>query len=320
MSPDIPKRPIDLLSIVIPIFNESAVLPELRIELERVLSTLNCRWEVLFVDDGSWDLSYNILSEWSQQEERIKIIRLSRNFGQQAAFTAGLDRALGDVVVTMDADLQDPPELIQEMVDHYQKGCDIVYAKRQRREGESWFKKATAYVFYRLLRHESAGLIPEDTGDFRLMSRPTVDILNQMRERHRFLRGMSAWVGFSQMAITFERPIRKQGKTKYSVKKMCTLAADAVFSFSILPLRISLLLGMVVFCFGVLYSIYSLIQKYCYADVVPGWTALVMLLSIIGGAILVCLGVIGEYIGRIYEEVKHRPLYIVRESRNLGAK
>jgi dolichol-phosphate mannosyltransferase len=306
-----------LLSLVIPLFNEEEVFEALAKRLLHLFNELGCETEVVFVNDGSRDRTQAFVEGWAERDKRVKAVCLSRNFGHQIAVTAGLSYAKGDAVVVMDADLQDPPELIQEMVLRYQDGYDVIYGQRTSREGEGAFKLLTAFWFYRIMRLLVHPGLPPDTGDFRLMSRPVVNALLRMPERHRFLRGMVTWLGFQQTAVMFSRPGRQAGQSKYSVGKMIALAWNASVSFSPLPLRVSLVLGLLVALFGAGYGVYSVLRALIVRDTVPGWTTLVVLLCLIGGWILVSIGVAGEYIAKIFEEVKHRPLYIVCKKVNL---
>jgi glycosyltransferase involved in cell wall biosynthesis len=305
------------LSLIIPIFNEEAVIGELDRRLVELRAMLGVSWEVLFVDDGSQDRSLELLLEASGREPAYRVLSLSRNFGHQAAITAGMDHAEGDAVVVMDADLQDPPAVILDMVGKWREGYDIVYAVRKRRIGESIFKKATAALFYRLLRRMIGVDIPLDAGDFRLMSRPVVLTLRGLRETHRFVRAMVAWVGFRRAAVHYERASRFAGETKYPLRKMLRLAIDAITSFSIVPLRLATWLGVAAGAFAVAVAAWAL-RGWLYGRVVPGWTTLMVFAALGFSAQFFMIGVLGEYVGRIYEEVKRRPIYIVRDTANLG--
>jgi dolichol-phosphate mannosyltransferase len=250
----------------------------------------------------------------------VKIVEFARNFGHSAALTAGLDYAGGDAVVICDADLQDPPELVHEMLERYRTGYDIVYAQRTRRHGETVFKRATAAIFYWIMRQFIHKDLPPNSGDFRLMSRAAVTAVRHMREGSRFVRGMVAWIGFPQTPVLYERPPRAAGKTKYPLRKMVALAWDAVLSFSNSPLRAASYFGFVVFIIGMFIGLRVIVDALFFnARLVPGWATVVVLLCLIGGAILFCLGMIGEYVGRIYEEIKQRPIYIVRRTCNISA-
>jgi glycosyltransferase involved in cell wall biosynthesis len=315
------KRDVpELLSIVIPIFNEEEVLPLIVKRLRQLFEQLPCSVEVILVNDGSSDRTAPALVETAQADSRFKVINLARNFGHQIAATAGLDASSGAAIVLMDADLQDPPELVLEMLEKYRGGYDVVYAQRIGREGETWFKRFSAWLFYRLMRILVHNDLPPDVGDYRLVSRRFLDALNQMRETHRFLRGMVSWVGFPQTAVQFVRPRRAAGETKYPLTKMLKFAWTAAISFSPFPLRLSLMAGMAVFSVGVIYGVYALIRLALGLYLVPGWTSVIVLNCISSGAILLGIGVAGEYIARIFEEIKGRPLYVVSDTVNLDVK
>lgn len=317
--PPRPKAPPKLLSFVIPLYNEAEVLPILRKRLEALTGRLECAVEWVLVNDGSIDETGDILLAWSGQDDRAKVIDFSRNFGHQAAVTAGLDHAAGDAIMILDGDLQDPPELALAMVDGYKQGYDVVLAKRVKREGENWVKRATAKAFYWIMRK----LVPSDLiineGDFCLLSRAAARAVCELREGHRFIRGLVGWIGFPHTTVEFERPARQAGQTKFPFRRMLHFAWDAILSFSIVPLRMAILAGTLVFFFGMGYGIFGIVIFYL-GRVVHGWTSLVVLQSMIGGAILLCLGLMGEYIGRTFEELKGRPLYVVRETANLAAR
>lgn len=306
------------LSLVLPIYNEEEVLPELHARLQGFLRELHDsgrieRAEVVFVNDGSRDRSLEILRELTQQEPRYRVLSLARNFGHQKAITAGVDRARGEAVVVMDADLQDPPEVIVRMLDKWREGYEVVYAKRGKREGESWFKLLTASVFYRVFAMMIPIKVPLDTGDFRLMSRQVVRELRRLRETHRFVRGMVSWVGFRQTAIVYDRPARFAGETKYPLRKMLSFAADGIASFSVMPLRAATWIGVVSGALSLLYAIASVFAYFVLDRNVPGWTTLVLLIVFSFSVQMFLIGILGDYVGRIYEEVKRRPLYIVAE-------
>lgn len=309
-------RPAPLLSIVVPVFNEAEVLPLLLTRLRQVIDDLAGGAEVWFVDDGSQDRSAEIIEQAHAADPRVKLLQLSRNFGHAAAITAGLDCARGDAVVLMDADLQDPPELIPRMVALYREGFDVVQARRSARSGESAFKRASASLFYRLMGAVSDRGIAADVGEFRLMSRDAVDGLVRLRERHRLVRGLVSWVGFRQTTVDFERPARVAGTTKFPFSRMLRLSLDAMTSFSAAPLRLATLLGFAGLLAGAGYASYAIYIGYVRGLGVPGWTSLVIVNIFFSGVVLVCLGLIGEYVARIFEEVKRRPLYLV--SRKLG--
>lgn len=312
-------RPVPgLLSIVVPVYNEEEVLPMLVARLKQLLGIISCRTEVILVNDGSTDRTVAGLYELSKQDRRFRIVCLARNFGHQIAATAGLDAARGDAIVLMDADLQDPPELILDMLDKYRDGYDVVYAQRTSREGETAFKRLTAWGFYRFMRGWVHNDLPPDVGDYRLVSRRCLDAFNQMRETHRFLRGMVTWAGYPQTSVQFARPKRAAGETKYPLSKMLKFAWTAAVSFSPLPLRMSIAMGAFVFSIGAAFALFALAQLILGYFLVPGWASLVMITCLQSGAILMSIGILGEYVARIFEEVKGRPLYLVSERFNLG--
>jgi len=297
-----------LLSIVIPVYNEAACIPMLIARLRAVLGSMDCEHELVFVNDGSTDETGRMLSVLAAADRRIRIVGFTRNFGHQAAITAGLDFASGDAAVIMDADLQDPPELLPEMLRLYSQGYDVVSAQRQSRSGDGLWKKSTAAAFYWVMRRFIDERLQAEVGDFRLFSRAAVVALRRFREQHRFMRGIVAWLGLREIIIPFQREARADGVTKYSTAKMFQLAWTAISSFSALPLRLSAGLGFGVILFGIGYFCWSMFQK-----TVPGWTSLVCLQIIFSGAILMAVGILGNYVGRIYEETKRRPLYVVSD-------
>ena len=301
------------VSLVIPIYNEEAVLPRLDERLLVVLDTLrDLTCEVVFVDDGSRDNSLEILRTMVARERRYRAVSFSRNFGHQKAITAGMDAARGQAVVVMDADLQDPPEVILDMVAKWREGFDVVYGRRRSRAGETPFKLLTAKIFYRLFAAMIPIEVPLDTGDFRLMSRRVVVAMRELRETHLFVRGLVAWLGFKQTAIEYDRAARAAGETKYPLRKMLAFAFDGIMSFSILPLRLATYLGAFVGVASVLYGFIAVLT-YLLGVTQPGWTTTVVLVSFLFSVQLLMTGVLGEYIGRIYEQVKLRPLYVVGE-------
>ncbi len=304
-----------LLSIVIPIFNEGPLLPELYSRLKNVLKPLPLSHEIIFVDDGSRDASFTHLQSLSEKDSDIRAIRLSRNFGHQLAITAGMDYCKGDIVVIMDGDLQDPPELIPKLLEKWEEGFEVVYAVRKKRKGERFLKLITAFFYYRLFKWITKVQIPSDTGDFRLMSKRAVSELRKLRERHRLIRGMVSWVGFKQTGIEYERDRRYAGKTKFSWIKMAQFGLDGITSFSTLPLRLATYLGFFV-SFLSLIKIIELSVNYFRMQFVPGWASIMVAVLFLGGVQLITIGIIGEYIGRIHEEVKNRPLYLVEETIN----
>jgi len=301
-------------SIVVPVFNEEKVLNEFYKRLAAGMDKLREDYEVIFVNDGSTDNSLKIMKKMNSDDERVKIIDFSRNFGHQIAITAGLDYASGEAVVTIDVDLQDPPEVIPELIKKWKEGYGVVYAVRQKREGESFFKKATASLFYRLFNRMTDIRMPFDAGDFRLMDRKVVDNLKQIREKNRYLRGLTSWVGFNQIGVSYERQKRFAGHTKYTLEKMLRFAFDAIVSFTIFPLKIATYLGFFVVGLSFLYIIYLIIIRFFVAGTaVEAWNLPVVAIILLGGVQLICLGILGEYIGRVGEEVRKRPLYVVRE-------
>ena len=309
------KRPT--LSLVLPIFNEEEVLPELRVRLAEFLKAIDLDVEIVFVDDGSKDQSLKALREMAAEEPRYRVLSFSRNFGHQVAITAGIDYARGEAVVVMDADLQDPPEVVLEMVAKWREGYDVVYAKRRSRAGETWFKLVTARWFYRMFAAMIPIEVPLDTGDFRLMSRRVVVALRELREVHRFVRGMVSWVGFKQTAVLYDRAGRFAGETKYPLKKMLKFAIDGITSFSILPLRLATYAGGLIALGAVGVAIWAIVAHYVFQATVPGWTAVTVLVSLLAAVQLLMIGILGEYVGRIYEQVKQRPLYVLRETQNM---
>ncbi|MFI3135314.1 MAG: glycosyltransferase family 2 protein [Methylococcaceae bacterium] len=303
-----------LLSLVIPCYNEEEVIAETIKRLNSFCAELvNLEVELIFVDDGSRDRTRELLKRYAAENANVRLICFARNFGHQIAVTAGIDAAGGDAVVLIDADLQDPPEVIHAMIAKWREGYDVVYATRTERPGESAFKIATARGFYRLLNKLSDVAIPLDTGDFRLMSRPVVDTLRAMPEHDRFVRGMVSWVGFKQIALPYKRAQRFAGVSKYPLRKMLRFAIDGILSFSTKPLQMSVALGMFCASFALLGIVYALYLRVFTHIWVEGWTALMIAVLFLGGVQLICVGILGEYIGRIYNEVKNRPLYIVQE-------
>ena len=314
---ELQKRSLGFLSFVIPVFNEEETLPYLRETLTAWLPSLGeRRVEIVLVDDGSRDGSLLLLEEWAAMDARVKVVSFSRNFGHQSAVTAGLKYAGGEACVIIDADLQDPLEAVHEMIARYEEGYEVAYGQRTRREGESVFKRGTAWLFYRGLEAGMNVPLPLDTGDFRLVSRACVDAVNAMPESHRFMRGLFAWIGFPQVAVPFERSPRKFGKTKYSLGKMLTFAWNAVTSFSTVPIRLVSYTGLFIALISFVAGLWALITHLA-GHSIQGWTSLTIILAGIGGMILLGLGIIGEYIGKIYEEVKARPAYIVRRTINV---
>ena len=301
-----------LLSVVLPVHDESETLDELHRRLAAAVSALGPH-ELVFVDDGSRDDSWTRLLEIAARDDSVRLVRLSRNFGHQIAITAGVDAARGDAVVLMDADLQDPPELIPDLVARWQQGYDVVYAVRQERTGDSRFKRGTASAFYKLLNRLSGTSMPEQAGDFRLLSSRAADALRAMPERARYLRGMTSWIGFRQTGVPYRREPRYAGETKYPLRRMLRFATDAVTSFSSMPVRAVSALGLAVVAFCVVYLLYTLYKALFTHDTVEGWASVIVLVLLLGGVQLLSLGMIGQYVARIFDEVKRRPLYVVDE-------
>jgi dolichol-phosphate mannosyltransferase len=307
-----PETPAPTLSLVIPVYNEEAVLAELDRRLQSFLAELALDVEVIFVNDGSSDSSLEILRHLATTDSRYSVLSLSRNFGQPAASSAGLDCARGRAVVVMDADLQDPPEVVLEMIARWRDGFDVVYARRRRRFGESVFKRVTALLFYRLFARMIPIAVPLDTGDFRLMSQRVVAVLRALPESHRFLRGLVAWAGFRQGAVEYDRPERFAGETKYPVRSMVSYALDGITSFSVLPLRFASYLGILTSLGAVALVVWAVTGKLM-GVTVPGWATTVGIVSLLAAVQLLMIGILGEYVGRIYEQVKQRPLYVIAE-------
>jgi glycosyltransferase involved in cell wall biosynthesis len=299
-------------SIVVPIYNEVESLPQLYRRIKQVMGANREPWELILVDDGSTDGSTEGIRKLATEDRHVRPVIFARNFGHQIAITAGWDFARGDAVVTIDADLQDPPEAILELAKKWKQGYEVVYAIRAEREGESWFKKLTAGIFYRLIYRITDVTIPVDTGDFRLMDRKVVDVLKQMRERHRFPRGMSAWVGFRQIGVNYRRSPRYAGATKYPFRKMLMLALNAITSFSYFPLQVATYFGFFSAGFAILAIPVVIYLRVAGIPQFTGQATTLIAVLFLGGIQLISLGVLGEYIGRLYDEAKGRPLYVVR--------
>ena len=306
-----------LLSLVIPLYNEEAVLPLLVARLNELLARLDCDSEVIFVDDGSRDATPKLAREIALEDPRYRVLSFSRNFGHQAAITAGLDFAGGDAVVIMDADLQDPPEIVEQMLELYRQGYDVVSAQRQSREHDSAWKRATASGFYWLMRRTVDERVKPEVGDFRLLSRPAVDALRGFREQHRFMRGLIAWLGLREATVPFDRGPRAAGTTKYPTLKMAAFAWTAITSFSGLPLRLGVLAGLFLTFLGGVYFVYAAYRALVVQATVPGWTSLVFLQIFFSGATLLSIGLMGEYLARVYDESKRRHLYVLRDLVNV---
>lgn len=302
------------ISVVIPIYNEELIIPELHRRLAAAVAQVSVAYELIFVNDGSRDKSLVELKKLAAAFPEVKYFSFSRNFGHQIAVSAGLDAAKGDAVCIIDGDLQDPPELIPELYKKYKEGFEVVYAQRRSRGGETFFKKITAKMFYRTLARITSIDIPLDTGDYRLMDRIVVDNLKNMPERHKFLRGQIAWIGFKQTFVHFDRDERKHGETGYTLKKMLQFALDGITAFSNVPLRFVTWAGFIVSFFAFFIILYALFSKFVWHEVVTGWTSMIISIMFIGGVQLIAIGIIGEYLSRINTDVKRRPLYIVAES------
>lgn len=304
-------------SLVVPVFNEEETLPELLRRLSALLERMDGECEVIFVDDGSSDRSYELMAAGRETDPRFKLIRLSRNFGHQIAVTAGLDAATGNAVIVMDADLQDPPEVAIDLAARWREGYDVVYAVREERRGESRFKRATAKLFYRAFRRMTDVDVPLDVGDFRLVDRRALDAFRSMRETNRYVRGMFSWIGFRQVGVPFRREERFAGETKYPFGKMVKFATDGIVSFSAAPLRLALKIGFAVAGLSFLMGAVFLVSKILGLYSVPGLASIAVFVAFLGGIQLFLLGIVGEYIARIHDEVKGRPLYLVRDAQGL---
>jgi glycosyltransferase involved in cell wall biosynthesis len=308
----------ELLSVVVPVYNEREMLPRFHSRMLSVLDALDMSADLLYVDDGSNDGS----SEWLDAEQatdaRIAVLRLSRNFGKEAAMSAGFDYAGGDAVVVIDADLQDPPELIPTLIEHWREGFDVVYATRESRDGESWLKRKSAAIFYRLMDRLSDVPIPRDTGDFRLLSRRAVDALAKLREQHRYMKGLYAWIGYPQKAVPYAREARTSGRSKWSYWRLWNLAIEGITSFSAAPLKLATWLGLFTSVMAFAYGLLFLLRTLFFGNPVPGYPSLMVVILFLGGVQLVCLGIIGEYLARTYNESKARQLYFVMDYRPSG--
>lgn len=301
-------------SVVAPIYNELENIPELYQRMRDVMERTGEPWELILVDDGSSDGSTALLRTLGENDPRVRPVIFARNFGHQIAVTAGLDYSRGDAVIIIDADLQDPPEVILDLIAKWREGFEVVYAVREERQGDSWFKQTTAAVFYRLIYRITDVKIPLDTGDFRLMDRKVVQVMDQMREKHRFLRGMSAWVGYNQVGVNYKRQPRYAGETKYPFKKMFKLALNAITSFSYFPLQVATFIGFIAAGLSVVAIPVVAILRLVTGTALLGQATTLIIVLFLGGVQLISLGIIGEYIGRIYDEAKNRPLYIVAEA------
>lgn len=308
------NNPKPVYSVIAPVYNETGSIGEFYKAVENVMSGLKEPWELILVDDGSSDGSTDKIRDLAAKDEHVKPVVFARNFGHQIAVTAGLDYSRGDAVIIIDADLQDPPEVMLDLIAKWKDGYEVVYAVRRKREGESWFKLATASLFYRIIYRITDVKIPLDTGDFRLLDRKIVDIMGQMRERHRFLRGMAAWVGFKQVGVDYDRKERFAGQTKYPFSKMLKLALNAITSFSYFPLQVATYLGFISAGISILAIPIVAYLRLALHEALLGQATTLIAVLFLGGVQLITLGILGEYIGRIYDEAKGRPLYIVSEA------
>lgn len=299
------------ISVVAPAYNEQEVLQEFHRRVTAVLTAVGSPYEIVLVNDGSRDNTLSLMHALRAADSHVTVVDLSRNFGKEIALTAGLDHACGDVVVILDSDLQDPPELIPQMLSIWQEGYDIVYGVRSQRDGESWFKKATAKAFYRLIERVSRVRIPRDTGDFRLMSHRAVKELARLREQHRFMKGLFAWIGFPSKPFYYRREARVAGQTKWNYWALMNLAIEGITSFTIAPLKIATYLGLTVAGIALVYALFVIWKTLMYGDPVQGYPSLMVVVLFLGGVQLISVGVLGEYLGRIFNEVKQRPLYLV---------
>lgn len=301
----------ETMSVVVPIFNEEAVLQQFHARLCCVMAKLSFDYEIIYVDDGSRDRSLAILQQIKAGDERVGVVELSRNFGKEAALTAGLDVSRGDAVVVIDADLQDPPELIPSLIEKWYEGFDVVYATRTSRDGETFLKKFTAHWFYRMMERLSETDIPADTGDFRLMSRRAVSALCQLREQHRFMKGLYSWIGFRQAAVYYRRDARALGQTKFNYRKLLRFAIDGITSFSTVPLKLATSVGLLVAIPSFAMAVFIVAKTLLFGDPVRGYPSMMTAMLLLGGLQLVFLGVLGEYVGRLFNETKRRPVYLI---------
>lgn len=306
-----------LISIIVPVFNEEEIIQNTINQINELASGWEHNYEVIYVNDGSTDKTWSILEKAAIGDSKIKVISFSRNFGHQMAYTAGIDHSKGDAAIVIDGDLQDPPEVMTEFIRKWEEGFQVVYGKRKERKGETFFKLITADLFYLLLDKVSDTKIPRDVGDFRLMDRVVIDRIKNMRERHRFIRGMVSWVGYKQAAVEYNRDERIAGETKYPFRKMLGFALDGIFSFSIIPLKISIWLGLIVSTLAFAGIVYAFILRLFTENWVTGWTAIIISVLFIGGVQLISIGILGQYLGRTFEEIKGRPLYIVDKTINV---
>lgn len=302
-----------LVSILIPVYNEEETLPMLYRRIVKILKDIDYKFEIFFVNDGSQDNSLNIIKEFRERDSNISYLNLSRNYGKEIAMAAGFDFIAGDAVIIMDADLQDPPELIPEMIKYWEEGFDDVYAKRRSRKGESLLKKKTSYYFYRILKKLAKVDIQEDTGDFRLLSKRAIEAIKKIREQHRYTKGFFSWIGFNKKEILFERDVRAAGKSKWNYLKLIELAVEGITAFSSAPLRVSTIIGFITASMAFIYMIFVIVKKIMFGDPVAGYASLVSLVLFFNGIQMISLGILGEYLGRVFNESKNRPLYFVED-------
>ena len=313
-APSAPLSAPAVLSVVVPLFNEAEGLAEFHRRLSAAMAGLGA-WEVIYVNDGSTDASLPVLERLRAADGRVGVLNFARNFGKEAAMTAGLDHAAGAAVVVIDADLQDPPELIPELVAAWREGVDVVYAQRRLRHGESWLKRTTAGAFYRLMQGVGDVRLPPDTGDFRLMSRRAVDALGQLRERHRFMKGLFAWIGFPSRAVLYDRAPRHAGTGKWNYWRLWNFAIEGITGYTVVPLKVATYLGLLIAAASGIYGTAIIVRTVLFGSDVPGYPSLLTVVLFLGGAQLMTLGIIGEYLGRIFNETKRRPLYLVEAYR-----
>lgn len=305
------------MSIIVPMYNEGENVALFYEKMTRVLESYNYEYEIICINDGSKDDTMERLRVLANRDNRIKVINLSRNFGKEIAMSAGLNYSKADIVIPIDADLQDPPEVIPLLIEKWKEGFDVVYATRLKRDGETWLKKATAHTFYRVIGKMTRFEIPADTGDFRLMTKQVVEAINQLPEQHRFMKGLFSWVGFKQTSVSYYREPRNAGKSSFNYWKLWNFAIEGITSFSFAPLQFATYLGLLIAVLSLIYATYLVIATVTFGNSVPGYPSLMVAILFFGGVQLITLGVIGEYIGRIYNESKRRPLYLVKEELNM---
>jgi glycosyltransferase involved in cell wall biosynthesis len=302
------------ISLVVPVYNEETVLPEFATRARAALEATGLMWEIIFADDGSKDATAELIRAYRQQDPRIGLVSLSRNFGKEIAMTAGLDYARGQAVVVIDADLQDPPEVIAKFIARWREGYDVVYGRRTEREGETVLKRLTAHMFYRVINKLADRQIPANVGDFRLMSRRAVDALSRLRERHRFMKGLFSWIGFRQIEVPYNRAPRAAGQTKWNYWRLWNFSIEGITSFSIRPLQFASYFGFFIAILAAFYGVFIVIRTIILGNPVPGYPSLLVVVLFLGGVQLLTLGIIGEYVGRTFNETKERPLYLVAEA------